>query len=451
MKANNILLAITATLLLVTSIFVSFTNAKNPTIEKLLTDIAGYKIRNNPPQIYLLYPPPDEKVSHAAELIWFAIDRDNDKLYFRVYIGETPEEMKFIGKTTRNTFKISLQPGKEYFWMIEAFDGKEYVKSPVRRFSTEEIERQEPTYNWTYILYIDGDNNLYPYALSELNEISNSSIKDTAVIALLDGNGENDTLLYIVGKEKQKMFLNEKNMGSPETLEELVEYAKKNYAAKNYILELWGHGNGWMGICFDETDKDMLTMPEIENALEKAGGVDIIIFSACYMGCVEVAYNLKNVANYMVACEGAMPAGSLPHNKILETINMLGAENACREIVNIYGEHASLSTSFAVWNLSRISLLLGAINEFVKSPAINVVEARNESSYCLQYIDLEKFAEILGGDEVIEAINETIISSCGTLHGVGIYFPVKGQSSKYYSDTKFSSASLWDEFISSYV
>ena len=81
----------------------------------------------------------------------------------------------------------------------------------------------------------------------------------------------------------------------------------------------------------------------------------------------------------------------------------------------------------------------------------NVTEARNESAYCLQYIDLKKFAEYIGCEEIIESINETIISSCGMLSGVGIYFPVKGQCSKYYSDIEFSSASLWDEFISNYV
>jgi len=451
MKAKTAFWAMIAILLLFVSMIGYSTTAKNRVIEKLVTDITGYKIGNNPPQIYLLYPSPDAKVRCATELIWFAIDPDRDKLVFNVYIGETPESMEFVGKTTKNVFKLNLEPDKEYFWMIEVFDGKEYVRSPVRSFLTEREMQQQPAYNWTYILYMDGDNDLYSYALSELNEIKNSSLKNMAVIILFDGNEENDTWLYVIDNGIEKTTLGEKNMGSSKTLEDLLLYAKENYVAKNYILEIWGHGNGWMGICFDATNTDMLTMAEIENALTAAGGVDIVIFSACYMGCAEVAYSLKNVADYMIACEGAMPAAGLPHNEILKAIGELRVEDVCKKIVDVYGKYVFLSTSFAAWNLSKMSYLLATINEFIYSHAVNVTEARNESAYCLQYIDLKNFAEYIGCEEIVEAINETIISSCGMLSGVGIYFPVKGQCSKYYPDTEFSSASLWDEFMSNYV
>jgi len=451
MKAKIAFWAIIATFLLLISITGYSTTAKNRVIEKLVTDITGYKIGNNPPQIYLLYPSPNAKVGCTTELIWFAIDPDKDKLVFNIYIGETQEGMQFVGKTTKNVFKINLDPGKEYFWMIEVFDGKEYMRSPVRSFMTERETQQEPSYNWTYILYMNGDNNLYSYALSELNEIKNSSLKDMAVIILCDGNEENDTWLYVIDNGIEKTAMGEKNMGSSRTLEDLLIYAKENYVARDYILEIWGHGNGWMGVCFDATNTDMLTMAEIENALAAAGGVDIVIFSACYMGCVEVAYSLKNVADYMIACEGAMPAAGLPHDEILRAIGELGAEGVCKKIVDVYGENVFLSTAFAAWNLSKMSLLVATINEFIYLYAANVTEARNESAYCLQYIDLKNFAEYIGCEEIIESINETIISSCGMLSGAGIYFPVKGQCSKYYPDIEFSSASLWDEFISNYV
>ena len=69
MKAKTAFWAMIATLLLLISMIGYSTTAKNRVIEKLVTDITGYKIGNNPPPFYQLYPSPDAKVRCATELI----------------------------------------------------------------------------------------------------------------------------------------------------------------------------------------------------------------------------------------------------------------------------------------------------------------------------------------------------------------------------------------------
>ena len=284
----------------------------------------------------------------------------------------------------------------------------------------------------------------YEYALSEINKIKN--ISSTAnIVVLFDGNKENDTFLYCIKNSSKTVFkLNEINMGDGTALKYLIEYSMQFYPAEHYILEIWGHGAGWMGVCFDKTDMDMLSLNEIKDAIEKK--IDIVIFNACYMGCVEVAYSLKDVANYMIACEGALPVGSLSHDFLKDVSG--DAESIGKKIIEKFNHTASISTSLALWNLSKLDELVKAINNFAMHHNISW-EFRNASAYSLQYVDLFEYAELYNATSLINAINETIVAFSGKKVGIGIYFPLPQYVSKYYQNLDFCKISIWDELIRS--
>ena len=107
-------------------------------------------------------------------------------------------------------------------------------------------ENQNFTFNWTFMIYLDGDNNLCNYANKKLNEILNIRKAGMAIVVLYDGNRYNDSCLYAITNDKiERINRNEANMGSGATLKEFISIAKKNYSARHYMLEIWGHGNGW--------------------------------------------------------------------------------------------------------------------------------------------------------------------------------------------------------------
>ncbi|RLF45040.1 MAG: hypothetical protein DRN29_07420 [Thermoplasmata archaeon] len=450
MKAIILFSVVAASALIVSSV-VAYTVYPKPAF---LPDFIFKGIKNSPPELFLLYPIPNLKVSCNVSLIWYAFDKDNDKMVFYVYLGNSTNNMELIKTTALNFVNLQLEEGKKYFWMVKAFDGKSYSCSPVWNFTTinSSCKNKKEIFLYNYMLYLNGDNDLYQYAVLELNEILNASKGKIAVLVLFDGDKYNDTYMYIITNHTEKIFVKESNMGSEETLKDFISFAKESYPAKHYMLEIWGHGNGWLGVCFDKNDADMLTMEEIRNAIEQNGGIDVIIFSACYMGCIEVAHSLKDVADYMIACEGAMPAGSLPHDKIIGQIEEMSMEDVCSFMIEEFGKHNFISTSFAAWNLSKMDYLVEKLNNFsVHIEDDDILEARNETAYSLQYVDLYSFAlhfyNSMEARDLMEAINETIMAAYGQMKGIGVYFPLPPYLSKYYQNTDFAIETQWDELI----
>jgi hypothetical protein len=117
-----------------------------------------------------------------------------------------------------------------------------------------------------------------------------------------------------------------------ETLRSFLRYARVNYRAQNYMLFFIGHG---MIVANDAFLPD--TEPETTSAitLKQLGGVlkefsdeaktesgefQLIGFHSCSMSAVEVAYELKNTARYMMGAQGLAFVGSWPHRQLLKRI-----------------------------------------------------------------------------------------------------------------------------------
>lgn len=177
---------------------------------------------------------------------------------------------------------------------------------------------------WTVILYFDGDQHKTTYSLSDkmladLQSLEKAATdEDVKFIVLMDLDGIGDTRLYCVEQNGAKeislssinaSWNNEVNMGDGNTLTQFVCWTITNYPAEHYNLYLNDHGGGWRGICVDENPvKDILNLTELKTSLitvrDKIGKkIDVISMDACLMGMIEVAYQLRECADYMVASE----------------------------------------------------------------------------------------------------------------------------------------------------
>ncbi|MEM2583329.1 MAG: clostripain-related cysteine peptidase [Candidatus Thermoplasmatota archaeon] len=301
-----------------------------------------------------------------------------------------------------------------------------------------DANQSENFLDWAYLVYISGDNDLYTYAINELNELL--GINSNGIAILFDGSLNNDSALYIISNNSITVIeKNELNMGNASTLEEFISFAQENLKAKNYVIEFWGHGNGWAGVCFDKGSSDTLDLMEIKGALENRN-ISIIVFSACHMGCIEVAYALRNCSQYMLASPCAMLATGLPHEAIFRRVSNVSAEEFCWIIYEEYMNYYSYaSPKFGIWNLSIFDEFIGQFSlfiDFVKNYSWR--DARNESAINLQYIDLYAF------------LNKINFNLPSIVYGNGsIYFPLPLYYSKYYGNTDFAKSTQWDEFLKS--
>ncbi len=197
---------------------------------------------------------------------------------------------------------------------------------------------------WTFMFYMDGDNNLEKPMMRSINLMELYGVpNDVNVVIQLDrhpnyesanGNWTNirryslrkakdldkhkqivefrEEIAKFASKRKKK--LSEANMGKAENLVDFVSWAKKKYPAKYYALILCSHGGGWMGgIIADETsnmagDGGSFEIPALKRALKKVKGVlkkkiSLLVFNACLMGNFAVDEAIAPYVHYRVASE----------------------------------------------------------------------------------------------------------------------------------------------------
>jgi len=214
---------------------------------------------------------------------------------------------------------------------------------------------------WTFMVYVDADNNLDPYGLADINELEMvGSTKDVNVVAMLDRLEEEGSWIYYIKKDDNPDEITsptvaewgEVNMGDPIILKRFVKYCVDNYRAERYILVLWDHGYAFLGVCWDEHTgvlnlaEDHLTHEEIVKALSDFD-LEVLAFDACIQAYIEVAYEYyvaKTDIEYLVVSEGIVGSNGFPYDKILGELTKnpgIPTEDLCVFWVDAYADFYS--------------------------------------------------------------------------------------------------------------
>lgn len=104
------------------------------------------------------------------------------------------------------------------------------------------------------------------------------------------------------------------DMGDYRSLVAFVQWAKRNFPARKYILVVGNHGGAWVdkkkpkaddakGVSYDDLTRNYITTPEIGAALRETGGADILIFDDCLMQAAEVAAEAGTSVKFIVGSE----------------------------------------------------------------------------------------------------------------------------------------------------
>jgi hypothetical protein len=209
---------------------------------------------------------------------------------------------------------------------------------------------------------------------------------------------------------------NEVNMASAATLQAFITFSVERYPAARTMLVLWGHGDGWRGLCPDGSD--LLTLPELGSALALATatmgrGLDIVAVDSCAGATFEMLYELSGHSDFLVASENNVPFQGLPYTQIM---NGLAAETGqspeqfSSDIVRDYIGTASIgtqySTTMAAFNLSsmqsafdHLSTLAttGSKYDRIFHSALNDALASAEHYDTEWYVDFGDFMDELQG------------------------------------------------------
>lgn len=230
---------------------------------------------------------------------------------------------------------------------------------------------------WTIMVYLNGDNNLEPFAVQDFAEMARvGSTEKVNIIVQFDRSGKYDqsavqwsqTLRFRVtrgmrGTPAEALEdLGEVNMGDGATLRQFVEWSREKFPARRYMLTIWDHGQGWRAVqpagteadsptlraspfkavSHDESSHDQLYNSEAAEALRAAlrgQKLDVLGFDACLMAMIETGYAFRDTAKVLVGSEELEPGDGWPYDVWLKELTLrpeLPTEQLAAKIVDAY-------------------------------------------------------------------------------------------------------------------
>ena len=207
--------------------------------------------------------------------------------------------------------------------------------------------------NWTIMVFFAGEQDLSPSMTSQLKAIKDAGFQeDTTVLIHYDPNKKGvGTVTFDINRERKREMptsigdgkdpfvrnlVEDMIPGAPkgdtaaEALKTFLGLGCRNYPAKHYMLILVGHGVivGNDAFLPDNTPESAITLQQLGDILSSfragvsldGGTVELIGLHSCSMSAIEVAYQLKGAAKYLLATEGVSFVGSWPYRQLMKKI-----------------------------------------------------------------------------------------------------------------------------------
>lgn len=215
-----------------------------------------------------------------------------------------------------------------------------------------------PDSNHTLLIYMIGDNDLSKWCKENTNNSIKGLLASTTPLNLVvyedskasgDGRKGMPVLFRLKrnAEDEQKVdtlylkkYDNDWDSTNPNVMRQVINDAFSAYNTEVKGLELWSHALGWIPsskftpsasreagietrasqyIGMDGSSE--MDIWELRETLEQCPHLDYIAYDACNMGQAEVAYELKGVADYMLACPTEIMAEGLPYEPMIRSLS----------------------------------------------------------------------------------------------------------------------------------
>lgn len=356
----------------------------------------------------------------------------------------------------------------------------------------------------TLLVYLAGDNNLWHYMDKNIAGIRNgmkaqSVSAATKVVVYYDTPYAAPRLTEITtaGETVLKEYP-EQNSASGATLREVVGDMLLLSPARHYGLVLGSHGTGWVPAsaigeltrthrdnsgAWPETrffGEDVSANPTGYMDIDKLANAlpdklfEYILFDACHMGSVEVAYALRNKADYIISSPAEIIADGFPYESILPAMLAHNPDltAACAGFYHYYAGHEDKRYHSATVSLVRtagLPQLWQTVNELSRealenNPAVfdemDLQSIQHYDRYSRHFMyDLKEVVERMAASSGIpaekkrrfyNALDATVLYEAHTPYcfgkpvrvhcGLSTYVPRKesGMMNKYYSSNEWN-------------
>jgi len=333
-------------------------------------------------------------------------------------------------------------------------------------------QKLAPEKKWALLIYIAGDNNLSDYGLTDIQELCDEGSSDQVYVGVeIDTYGEHTgSIRYEItepdwtGKAHRTVIdrLPEKDSGDPETLLSFLNWGLNRYKAENYLLVVWNHGSGFRHVRRDIGYDDFgssLDMPEIENALRRAGinqdnKIAIMGFDACLMSMLEIAHHFREQTDIIIGSQQTEPADGWPYDKVLKAVKQSRdshtvAKKIVDEYISYYRNHGVFGLTQSAIQLIYTENAINRLSELGNLLAEEISTCRNclreirmdlQTFEMADYVDIIHLCELIAqkiddqniketANKVIASTKDCILSSktlgssVQNANGLSVWFP----------------------------
>lgn len=311
----------------------------------------------------------------------------------------------------------------------------------------------------TVLVYIMGDNTLSSLVAADVEQmVEGMSTVDASAYNLLvyvdDKTSSYPTLYYLSkdgdGNVQKEAIKEYKEQISTDTsvMTEVMNRAFTEYPAESYGLVFWSHGEGWMyaesttttstrWIGQDTTDgTSYLNISDMASVLAAMPHFDFILFDACFGQAIEVAYELRDYADYIIGSPTEIPGPGAPYDTVVPAmfstsdvgvaIGKAYYEYYAAKYTGVSGSGSNTNwtygTSISVIACSALDNLASVTKNLLSSmPTYELADLRTEvydydkrtsrpSAY-VGYFDMRQIMENLSlyTDEYVSALNSAIV------------------------------------------
>ena len=155
------------------------------------------------------------------------------------------------------------------------------------------------------------------------------------------------------------VYVYDKNLNSatPLVFDQILGYFFQHYQAKDYGLVLWSHGSGWINstnrvqqrrsFAVDTSNGGTTRMliTDMAEVLRKYPKFEYILFDACFMQTIEVAYEFRDATKYIIGSPAEIPGVGAPYKQMMPALFLHDTEHKiAKDIVDAYGSYYNSET-----------------------------------------------------------------------------------------------------------
>src|SRR5947209_7839115 len=259
-------------------------------------------------------------------------------------------------------------------------------------------------------------------------------------------------------RELKKELTTSDTTSAVRSLTSFLSFCVNECPAEHYMVFLVGHGMivGNDAFLPDEHPNTAIKLKQLgnilrdftENVNHKGGTFELLGLHSCSMSAVEVAYELKDTANYMMATEGSSFVGSWPYRQLLKKFF-----NTMKQAKR---DKAEVDVKMLIRKLYELSLY----NSLSKMNDKEVEKDNPVRLACNEVINRLDARQRSDAFDALIVFSDHFGPTYQYSHGLSIYFPWSEpiadgtqdimRNYRSYAFTKELKSNSWDKFLKDY-